>query len=166
MKIYIKKYSWLIVIIIFLLIQFLAAISDYGWADKYISNKNSGWVVYKKFNKYIEPIAIYSIFKTPTSRIGFVSKNIILIPNTNIFYVSELWADKNLFGGEVTEEIFTFAINCDNYKEGWGIGGTNLGIEGFYNNNIEWSEPTGKYSAVEEELADRKIICQILHSLK
>jgi hypothetical protein len=70
------------------------AYGDYAWADAVIAAKqDQGWVAVSKTANFIDPIAVWTIFKQPVVQVGFVKPDQIEQLSESRYAVDVLWAD-------------------------------------------------------------------------
>ena len=147
MKEKIKKILILASLFIVLGIYFgLSAKSDYSWDKKYIKQKERDWVVFSVQSNLIDILHPYTWFKQPVSRLELVEKNSLKQVSTNVFYVKQLWVNKNR---GIKEETFEFLLDCNIYQTGWEREG-----------EIEWFKPES-----EEAIKSYKKECEVIKDI-
>ncbi len=114
-----KKYlTPLIVLIIFFGYFVFSAWSDYTWEERYLKAVGSDALVFSKQNNSVDLIHFYTLFKIPVTRIGYISKKSIVNKGDGIYFIKEVWSDKEI-GEGVTRDVFQYFIDCNKQREGW-----------------------------------------------
>jgi len=125
----------------------LSAKSDYSWDEKYIEQKEKGWAVVSVQSNVIDIFRPYTWFKQPVSRLGLIEKNSLKEVSANVFYVKELWVNKETWG--IKEETFEFLLDCNNYQTGWEKEG-----------ELKWFKPES-----EEAIKSYKKTCEAIKDI-
>ncbi len=113
-----QKLSCSLIVIFFVGFWVLSAWSDYTWEERYLGAKGNNALVFSKQANVIDPLYFYTLFVTPVTRIGFVLRSDVVKKGDDVYFVREIWANKEI-GGDTTEEEFRYFIDCKNKKDGW-----------------------------------------------
>lgn len=139
----------------FSVLQFFAAQYDYSWERKYLEKKGKNWIVFAKFNNAVNPLFIYSIFKTPTVRMGILDSATLRKVSENVYFVNSLWVDKEPGLGEIIkEEPFSYILDCKRYVTGDAQNQHLLPKEKIDLNKVKWisDETIKKYPEAKETI--------------
>jgi len=113
----------------------LDADNDYKWGPKIIEKYEAeGWSVASTTDNYVDPVAFWTIFSQPISRVGFIKTDEI-IKVSNFFVTTTLWADYDFDKTEIFSSNNIY--DCQDRKSAYLEDNTNLEKIDF--ENLEWN---------------------------
>lgn len=162
--------SGLVILILFIIYIFFAAVHDYKWSEEYIATKKDNWSVIALANPQSNPFYIYSLFNPPVTLITMLNKNESKIIQGKIIYVRDLWARREIGTGKVKEETFPYLIDCTTYKSGWNSDYSNIDKNNIDLKTVKWlDESEGSeehYKAICDKFLTHKTLEPIINSQK
>lgn len=133
---------------------YLTAKADYSWHEKYIAQKQPDWTLFSQQANVIDPIHVYTFFKSPVVRLGFIDNHKVKNIQNKIYFVNVLWANRDIGGGSIKEEISSYLIDCNDLRTGWN------GNESVDENNIDLKKITWDKSDNKDALTTERNMCK------